>query len=69
MTPAPAEADADLFAPTAEIALFIGGAFLTLLVIGFVTMLIVSIIREERAAAAARAASQATTPAKEGDGR
>ena len=41
MTPAPAEADADLFAPTAEIALFIGGAFLTLLVIGFVTMLVI----------------------------
>ena len=58
MTPAPAEADADLFAPTAEIALFIGGAFLTLLVIGFVTMLVISIVREERAAAAAKAAKQ-----------
>lgn len=58
MTPAPAEADADLFAPTAEIALFIGGAFLTLLVIGFVTMLVISIVREERAAAAAKATKQ-----------
>ncbi len=58
MTPAPAEADADLFAPTAEIALFIGGAFLTLLVIGFVTMLVISIVREERAAAAAKATTQ-----------
>ena len=58
MTPAPAEADADLFAPTAEIALFIGGAFLTLLVIGFVTMLVISIVREERAAAAAKATNQ-----------
>ncbi len=69
MTPAPAETDADLFAPTAEIALFIGGAFLTLLVIGFVTMLIVSIIREERAAAAARAASQAKATTQDGDDR
>jgi hypothetical protein len=58
VTPAPAEADADLFAPTAEIALFIGGAFLTLLVIGFVTMLVISIVREERAAAAAKATKQ-----------
>ena len=58
MTPAPAEADADIFAPTAEIALFIGGAFLTLLVIGFVTMLVISIVREERAAAAAKATKQ-----------
>jgi hypothetical protein len=58
VTPAPAEADADLFAPTAEIALFIGGAFLTLLVIGFVTMLVISIVREERAAAAAKATTQ-----------
>ena len=58
MTPAPADADADLFAPTAEIALFIGGAFLTLLVIGFVTMLVISIVREERAAAAAKATTQ-----------
>jgi predicted lipid-binding transport protein (Tim44 family) len=56
--PAPAEADADLFAPTAEIALFIGGALLTLLVIGFVTMLVISIVREERAAAAAKATTQ-----------
>ncbi len=39
------------FAPTAEIALFIGGAFLTLLVVAFVAGLIVSIVREERAAA------------------
>jgi hypothetical protein len=58
VTPVPAEADADLFAPTAEIALFIGGAFLTLLVIGFVTMLVISIVREERAAAAAKATTQ-----------
>jgi hypothetical protein len=58
VTPAPADADADLFAPTAEIALFIGGAFLTLLVIGFVTMLVISIVREERAAAAAKATTQ-----------
>jgi hypothetical protein len=63
VTPAPAEADADLFAPTAEIALFIGGAFLTLLVIGFVTMLVISIVREERAAAAAKATK------KDGDDR
>jgi hypothetical protein len=63
VTPAPADADPDLFAPTAEIALFIGGAFLTLLVIGFVTMLIVSIIREERAVAAAEATPQ------DGEGR
>ncbi len=39
------------FAPTAEIALFIAGALLTLLVVAFVCGLIVSIVREERAAA------------------
>jgi hypothetical protein len=69
VTPATVEADADLFAPTAEIALFIGGVFLTLLVIGFVTMLIVSIVREERAGAAARAASPATETTPDGDDR
>ena len=42
------------FAPTAEIALFIGGAFLTLLVIIFVGGLVVTIVREERAAARAK---------------
>jgi hypothetical protein len=58
VTPVAAEGDTDLFAPTAEIALFVGGAFLTLIVIAFVTMLVFSIVREERAAAADRAARQ-----------
>ena len=49
MTPSPVEADAELLAPTAELALFVGGALLTLLVIAFVTMLVISIVREERA--------------------
>lgn len=53
MTAAPVESESGLFAPTAEFALFVGGAFLTLLVIGFVTVLVVSIVREERAAKAA----------------
>jgi len=47
------------FAPTAEIALFIGGAFLTLLVIVFVAGLVVSIVREERAAARAESEEEA----------
>jgi hypothetical protein len=37
-----------LFEFTAEIALFIAAIFLTLLVVGFVAALIVSIMREER---------------------
>ena len=55
MTPAPGEPEIKLLTPTAELALFVGGAFLTLLVMAFVTMLVISIIREERAAARAKA--------------
>lgn len=43
------------FAPTAEFALFVAGALLTLLVVGFVIGLLVIIRKEEREAAAARA--------------
>ncbi|MHC4245984.1 MAG: hypothetical protein ACYTDE_06570 [Planctomycetota bacterium] len=51
MTPpaAPIEGgETGLFEFTAEIALFIAAIFLTLLVVGFVAALIVSIMREER---------------------
>ncbi len=51
MTPSAGEAEGGLMAPTAEFALFIGGAILTLLVIIFVTGLMISIFREEKAAA------------------
>lgn len=57
--PSPPESMPDSsFAPTAEIALFIGGAFLTLLVMAFVAGLIVSIVREERAAARSESGEQ-----------
>ena len=42
-----------LFEFTAEVALFIAAILLTLLVVGFVAGMIVSIMREERSAAAA----------------
>ena len=51
MTPSTAETEGGLMAPTAEFALFIGGAILTLLVIIFVAGLMISIFREEKAAA------------------
>ena len=54
MTPptAPIEGgETGLFEFTAEVALFIAAIFLTLLVVGFVIALIVSIMREERAVA------------------
>lgn len=51
MTAPPGEVEGGLMAPTAEFALFIGGAILTLVVIVFVTVLMVSIFREEKAAA------------------
>ncbi|MAB72989.1 MAG: hypothetical protein CMJ54_10845 [Planctomycetaceae bacterium] len=54
MTPpaAPIEGgEPGLFTFTAEVALFIAAIFLTLLVVGFVAALIVSIMREERGAA------------------
>lgn len=41
--------ESGLFEFTAEVALFIAAIFLTLLVVGFVAALIVSIVREERA--------------------
>ena len=56
MTPptAPIEGgETGLFEFTAEVALFIAAILLTLLVVGFVAGLIVSIMREERSAAAA----------------
>lgn len=61
MTPVASESEAELFAPTAELALFVGGALLTLLVVGFVAVLVVSIVREERAAANAREAAGGST--------
>ena len=51
MTPpaAPIEGgETGLFEFTAEVALFIAAILLTLLVVGFVAALIVSIVREER---------------------
>lgn len=54
--PIPMRREEESFAPTAEIALFIAGTFLTLMVIIFVVGLVVSIVREERAAAAERPA-------------
>ena len=54
MTPPPGEAGGEVLAPTAEFALFIGGAILTLLVLVFVAVLMVSIFREEKAAAKER---------------
>ena len=56
MTPVAGEPEGGVFAPTAEFALFIGGALLTLVVMVFVAVLIVSIVREERAAAKEREA-------------
>lgn len=56
MTAVTGEAEGGVFAPTAEFALFIGGAILTLVVMVFVAVLIVSIVREERAAAKEREA-------------
>lgn len=44
-----------LFEFTAEVALFIAAILLTLLVVGFVAALIVSIVREERGVADAAA--------------
>jgi hypothetical protein len=51
VTPTEGAGDAELLAPTAELALFVGGLLLTLLVIAFVAALVVVIVREERAAA------------------
>jgi hypothetical protein len=54
MTPpaAPIEGgETGLFEFTAEVALFIAAILLTLLVVGFVAALIVSIVREERGVA------------------
>lgn len=56
--PIPMRREEESFAPTAEIALFIAGAFLTLMVIIFVAGLVVSIVREERAVAAERSAGE-----------
>lgn len=41
----------ELLAPTPELALFVAGLLLTLVVIGIVAALVVVIVREERAAA------------------
>ena len=54
----PMRREEESFAPTAEIALFIAGTFLTLMVIIFVAGLVVSIVREERAVAAERSAAE-----------
>ena len=56
--PIPMRREEESFAPTAEIALFIAGGFLTLLVILFIAGLVVSIVREERAANAERSAAE-----------
>ena len=53
--PIPMRREEESFAPTAEVALFIAGGLLTLLVIIFIAGLMVSIVREERAAKAASA--------------
>lgn len=64
MIAAPAEPESGLLVPTAEFALFVGGAILTLLVIAFVTVLVVSIVREERAAKAASTSDDSSPGAK-----
>ena len=51
----PMRREEESFAPTAEIALFIAGGLLTLLVMIFIAGLAVSIVREERAVKAASA--------------
>jgi uncharacterized membrane protein (DUF106 family) len=68
MTAAVGEGESELLAPTAELALFVGGAVLTLLVIAFVTALVITIVREERAVARAKAAESGDAPADETGG-